>query len=86
MLRCPSFSFVTMIFSAFATIHRRSLMCLVVVLSISGFGVGLITEYAPSYSSWWLDTALKLAGLVILVFMTLKRTLRPVSHGHSRTS
>jgi hypothetical protein len=68
---------LTLISGAFATIQQRIAIYLVVGLAMSAFAVDFIGEFAPSYSLPALDTTLKLACLSILVFMTLKRTLRP---------
>jgi hypothetical protein len=73
----PFFFVVTLISGALATIHHRILICLVVVLAVSTLAEDLIAEFAPLHSSPVLENALKLACLSILVFMTLKRTLRP---------
>jgi hypothetical protein len=71
---------LTLIAGAFATIQHRIAIYLVVGLAMSTLAVDLIGEFAPSYNLPALDTtltALRLACLSILVFMTLKRTLRP---------
>jgi len=68
---------LTLISGAFATIQHRILIYLVVVLAISTLTVALIAEFIPLHSSLLGETVLKLACLSILVFMTLKRTLRP---------
>src|SRR5215813_14142634 len=68
---------LTLIFGAFATIRRRIVIYLVVVLTMSTLAADMIAELAPSYSHPVLVTTLKLACLSILVFMTLSRTLRP---------
>src|SRR3984893_13995383 len=71
---------LTLIAGAFATIQHRIAIYLVVGLAMSTLAVDLIGEFAPSYSPPAPDTtltALRLACLSILVFMTLKRTLRP---------
>ena len=70
---------LTLIIGAFATIQRRIAIYLVVGLAMSTLAVDFIGEFAPSYSPPALDTKLKLVCLSILVFMTLKRTLRPGS-------
>jgi hypothetical protein len=70
----------TLISGAFATIQHRIAIYLVVGLAVSAFAVDLTGEFAPSYSRPALNTTLttlRLACLSILVFMTLKRTLRP---------
>jgi len=68
---------LTLIFGALATIQHRIFIYFVVALTISTFAVDLTVEFAPSHSSPALNTILRLACLSILVFMTLKRTLRP---------
>jgi hypothetical protein len=68
---------LTLISGAFATIQHRIAIYLVVALAMSTLAVDFIGEFAPSYSRPALVTALRLACLSILVFMTLKRTLRP---------
>jgi hypothetical protein len=73
-----SFIFVlTLISGAFATIQHRPSVYLVVLWALLTLAVDLIAEFAPSHSSPALETTLKLVSLSILVFMTLKRTLRP---------
>jgi hypothetical protein len=68
---------LTLIAGAFATIQQRTLIYLVVTLTICALTTDLIGEFAPSRGNSMLEIALKLACLSILVFMTLKRTLRP---------
>ena len=71
---------LTLISGAFATIQHRIAVYLVVGLAVSTLAVDFIGEFAPSYRRPALDTTLatlRLACLSILVFMTLKRTLRP---------
>jgi hypothetical protein len=68
---------LTLIFGAFATVQHRIIIYLVVALTLATLAVDLIAELAPARSRPVLDTTLKLACLSILVFMTLKRTLRP---------
>ena len=68
---------LTLIFGALATIQHRIFIYFVVALTISTFAVDLIVEFAPSHGSQLLNPMLRLACLSILVFMTLKRTLRP---------
>lgn len=65
---------VTLILGAFATIQHR---VFVTALGTSTLGVDLIAGVRPSHGLATLDTTLKLACLSILLFMTLKRTLRP---------
>src|SRR5215468_4999327 len=64
---------LTLIFGAFATIQRRIVTYLVVGLTLSTFAADLMCEFAPSYGSPELETALKLVCLSILVIMTLRR-------------
>jgi hypothetical protein len=71
---------LTLISGAFATIQHRIAIYFVVGLAMSALAVDFISEFAPSYSRPALDTTLTILRLVclsILVFMTLKRTLRP---------
>src|SRR5262249_15995762 len=68
---------LTLIFRSFATIQRRIVIYFVIGITISTFGVDLISELAPAHGLSAADTTLKLVCLSILVFMTLKRTLRP---------
>src|ERR1700687_832983 len=65
---------LTLISGAFATIQNRIFISLAVTLAISTLAVSLVNEFAPSRYSSALETALRLACLSILVFMTLKRT------------
>lgn len=68
---------LTLISGAIATIRSRILMCLVIVLTISALTADVIAEFALwGIQSYW-ETALKLACLSILVFMTLRQTFRP---------
>jgi hypothetical protein len=62
---------------AIATIRHRFLMYLVIVLTVLEFAADLIIEFRPSFGQWSWDTTLKIAGLAILVVMTLKQTFRP---------
>lgn len=68
---------LTLIFGAFATIQHRPAIYLVVGLAVSTFVVGLVARFAAWHGLVVADTALKPACLSILLFMTLKRTLRP---------
>jgi hypothetical protein len=68
---------LTLIFGASATIRHRIVIYLVVALTLSTFAVDLIAEFAPSLTRPALDSSLKLACLSILVFVTLRQTLRP---------
>ena len=70
--------FALMVFSgAIATIRNRVLMYLVVALTVLEFTTDLIVEFKPLLGHWGWDTSLKIAGLAILVVMTLKHTFRP---------
>jgi hypothetical protein len=66
-----------LIFGAFATIHHRAVIYIVVGLTVSTFAVDLMTEIGPSHGFAALDTPLRVASLLIMFCMTLKRTLRP---------
>jgi hypothetical protein len=68
---------LTIIFGATATIQHKSVKYFVVALTMLTLVAELISEAVPSPGASLLATALKLACLAILVFMTLKRTLRP---------
>lgn len=68
---------LTLISGAFATIQHRFAIYLVIALAISTLAADLTSEFVPARSSATLETALRLVCLSILVFMTLKRTLRP---------
>lgn len=68
---------LTLIFGAIATIQHRLLIGLVVTLAIAALTVDVISEFAPERNSPELQTVLKLACLSILVFMTLRKALRP---------
>jgi hypothetical protein len=68
---------LTLIFGAFATIRHRPVIYLVIGLTVSALGVDLFAEMAPAHGISSLDSALKVVCLSILVFMTLRRTLRP---------
>ena len=70
------FFVVTLISGAFATIHHRILICLVVVLAVLTLP-WIWSVNPPSAQFTGIGERLKLACLSILVFMTLKRTLRP---------
>jgi hypothetical protein len=73
-----SLVFALMVFSgAIATVRSRVLMYLVIALTIVEFTLDLIVEFKPSLVPWHWDTLLKIAGLAILVVMTLKHTFRP---------
>jgi hypothetical protein len=52
-------------------------MYLVIAVTVLEFTADLIVEFNPGPGSLGWDTALKTAGLAILVVMTLKHTFRP---------
>jgi Ion channel len=62
---------------ALATINKRLLMYLIIALTILEFTADLIVEFNPSFSFRGWDTALKVAGMALLVVMTLKQTFLP---------
>ena len=66
-------------FGAVATIRHRSLMYLVIGLTILEFTADLMVQFKPAFGHWDWDTALKISGLAILVVMTLRQTFRPGS-------
>lgn len=66
-----------LVLGAFATINNRAGAYFVVGLTALALAVNLGSEVAPSRGLVTLAIALKLTCLAILVFMTLKRTLRP---------
>ena len=68
---------IMLIFGAFAIIHHRAVIYLVIGLSISTFAVDLIIEIGRSHGLAAFDAALKVASLVIMFCLTLERTLRP---------
>ena len=59
---------------AIATVGNRTLMYLIIALTILEFTADLIVEFNPSFGPRGWDTALKVAGMAILVVMTLKQT------------
>src|SRR5580692_5397824 len=68
-------TFALMLFSgAIATVSKRMLMALIIVLTILEFTADLIVEFNPSFSPADWDTALKVFCMAILVVMTLKQT------------
>lgn len=68
---------LTIISGACATIHQRLVQYVVAALAILGLVVELVAERSPAHATLVLDSTLKLVCLAVLVFMTLKRTLRP---------
>src|SRR5467141_3135351 len=70
--------FAFMLFSgAIATIRQRTLMYLVVAVTVLEFTADLIVEFNPLLGHLGWDTALKVSGMAILVVMTLRHTFRP---------
>jgi len=70
--------FAFMLFSgAIATIRQRTLMYLVVAVTVLEFTADLIVEFNPLLSHLGWDTALKVSGMAVLVVMTLRHTFRP---------
>ena len=70
--------FAFMLFSgAIATIRQKTLMYLVVALTVLEFVADLIVEFNSSLGHLGWHTALKISGLAILVVMTLRHTFRP---------
>ena len=68
-------TFALMLFSgAIATVAKRTLMSLVIALTILEFTADLIVEFNPTFSPRGWDTALKVLCMAILVVMTLKQT------------
>ncbi|PWT99489.1 MAG: hypothetical protein C5B51_27060 [Terriglobia bacterium] len=65
------------IFGAFATIHHRTAIYLVIGLTVATFSVNLMIDLGPSHRFTPLESALRVACLSIMFCMTLKRTLRP---------
>ena len=68
---------LTIVSGALVTIRNRILTYVVIGLTLSAFTADMISEFAPSLSHAEWEGALKLACMSILVFMTLKQTLRP---------
>ena len=62
---------------AFATIHHRILIGLIVILTVSTLALSVIAEFDPRHIFPVLETALKLGCLSILVSMTVRQTVRP---------
>jgi hypothetical protein len=62
---------------ALATINKRMLMYLIIALTVLEFTADLTVEFNPSFSFRGWDTALKVAGMALLVVMTLKQTFLP---------
>ena len=70
---------IMLLTGALATVYKRTLMYLVIALTILEFAADLIVEFNPSFSFRGWDTALKITGMAILVVMTLKQTFLPGS-------
>jgi len=71
-------TFALMLLSgAIATIRQRVLTYLIIALTLAEFTADLAVEFNPLLIHWDWDSALKVAGLAILVVMTLKQTFRP---------
>lgn len=68
---------LTLVSGSCATIRHRISIYPVVALAVAAVAVETTAEFAPQLGSPVVDSTLKLACLSILVFMTLKRTLRP---------
>src|ERR1700679_498935 len=67
-------TFALMLLSgAIATVSKRMLRYLIIVLTLLEFTADLIVEFNPSFSPKGWDTALKVFGMAILVVMTLKQ-------------
>jgi Ion channel len=71
-------TFALMLLSgAIATVYKRMLMYVIIVLTILEFTADLIAEFNPSFSPKGWDSGLKVFGMAILVVMTLKQTFLP---------
>jgi hypothetical protein len=62
---------------AIATLDKPVLMALIITLSVLEYAADLFVEFNPAFSFRGWDTGLKVAGLTILVVMTLKQTFLP---------
>ena len=68
-------TFALMLLSgAVATVHKRMLIYLILVLTILEVTADLLAEFNPSFSPRGWDSALKVFCMAILVVMTLKQT------------
>ena len=77
-------AFAFMLFSgAVATIRQKTLMYLVIAVTVLEFAADLIVEFNSSLAHFGWDTALKISGLAILVVMTLKHTFRRVPSAYT---
>jgi hypothetical protein len=71
-------TFALMLLSgAIATVYKRALMYVIIVLTILEFTADLVAEFNPSFSPRGWDSGLKVFGMAILVVMTLKQTFLP---------
>ena len=71
-------TFALMLLSgAIATVYKRLLMYVIIVLTALEFTADLVVEFNPSFSPRGWDTALKVFGMAILVVLTLKQTFLP---------
>jgi hypothetical protein len=68
---------LTLLSGAIATVSKRILMVLIIVLTALEFTADLIVEFNPSFSFEGWDTGLKVFGMAILAVMTLKQTFLP---------
>ena len=68
---------LTLIFGAYTTIRHRTVIYVVMALTVSTFVVGAIAQIHSSRALASLDMALKLACLSALLSVTLEGTLRP---------
>jgi Ion channel len=72
------FTFALMLLSgAIATVYKRAMMYVIVVLTILEFTADLIAEFNSSFSPRGWDSGLKVFGMAILVVITLKQTFLP---------
>jgi hypothetical protein len=72
------FVFAFMLLSgALATVYKQMLMYLIIALTILEFTADLLVEFNSPLSARGWDSGLKVAGMAILVVMTLKQTFLP---------
>ena len=68
-------TFALMLLSgAIATVHKRMLICFIIVLTVLEFTADLLAEFDSSFSARGWDSALKVFCMAVLVVMTLKQT------------
>ena len=68
-------TFALMLFSgAIATVRKRTLMALIIALTILEFTADLVVEFDPSFSAGGWDTAIKVFCMATLAVMTLRQT------------